>query len=132
LYFNDTRARTAAVVNSVSGSETNQAPSVSSIKTYISGNVTTINNRLDQLDATDASLNTRLVKLEYRDGGVWDQDANSIYFDPDNYIIRQTYGAWSFKPSTPNDLLFTEPKGGPGDRHWAYNGTGDVIFTGLV
>ena len=132
LYFNDTRARTAAVVNSVSGSETNQAPSVSSIKTYVSGNVTTINNRLDQLDATDASLNTRLVKLEYRDGGVWDQDANSIYFDPDNYIIRQTYGAWSFKPSTPNDLLFTEPKGGPGDRHWAYNGTGDVIFTGLV
>jgi len=132
LYFSDTRARTAAVVNSVSGSETNKAPSVSSIKTYISDNLVTINNRLDQLDATDASFNTRITKLEYRDGGVWDQDANSIYFDPDNYIIRQTYGAWSFRPSTPTDLLFTEPKGGPGDRHWAYDGTGNIIFTGLV
>jgi len=35
LWFTDSRARTAAVVNSTSGSETNQAPSVSSIKTYV-------------------------------------------------------------------------------------------------
>ena len=77
-------------------------------------------------------MNGRLTKLEYRDGGVWDQDANSIYFDPDTFIIRQTYGAWSYKPSTPNDLLFTNPKGGPGDRHWSYTGTGDIVFTGLA
>jgi hypothetical protein len=35
LYFTDTRARTAAVVNSTAGSEINQAPSVDAIKTYI-------------------------------------------------------------------------------------------------
>ena len=35
LWFTDSRARTATVVNSTSGSETNQAPSVSSIKTYV-------------------------------------------------------------------------------------------------
>lgn len=35
-YFTDTRAKTAAVVNSTAGNETDQAPSVSSIKSYIS------------------------------------------------------------------------------------------------
>jgi len=34
-YFTDARARSAAVVNSLSGSETNQAPSVSSVKEFI-------------------------------------------------------------------------------------------------
>lgn len=36
LYFTDTRAKTAAVVNSMAGTETDQAPSVSSVKTYVS------------------------------------------------------------------------------------------------
>lgn len=35
LYFTDARARTAAVVNSTAGSETDQAPSVDAIKSYI-------------------------------------------------------------------------------------------------
>ena len=35
LYFTDTRAKTAAVVNTVAGDETDQAPSVSSIVTYV-------------------------------------------------------------------------------------------------
>lgn len=35
LYFTDARAKTAAVVNSTAGNETDQAPSVSAIKTYI-------------------------------------------------------------------------------------------------
>ena len=35
LYYTDDRAKTAAVVNTVSGSQTTQAPSVSSIKSYI-------------------------------------------------------------------------------------------------
>jgi hypothetical protein len=35
LYYTDSRARTAAVVNSTAGNETDQAPSVSSIKTYV-------------------------------------------------------------------------------------------------
>ena len=35
LYFTDARAKTAAVVNSMAGSQTDQAPSVSSVKQYI-------------------------------------------------------------------------------------------------
>jgi hypothetical protein len=36
LYFTDTRARTAAVLNSTAGNETDQAPSVSAMKSYVS------------------------------------------------------------------------------------------------
>lgn len=35
LYFTDARAKSAAVVNSTAGSETDQAPSVSAIKSYV-------------------------------------------------------------------------------------------------
>jgi hypothetical protein len=38
LYHTTTRARTAAVVNSTAGSETDQAPSVSAIKSYVLAN----------------------------------------------------------------------------------------------
>ena len=38
LYFTDTRARTAAVVNSTVGNQTNQAASVSAMKAYIAAN----------------------------------------------------------------------------------------------
>jgi hypothetical protein len=131
LYFTDTRAKTAAVLNTLSGSQTDQAPSVQSVKTYLSSSVSNINSRLDQVDTTLGQIDTRLIKLEYRDGGVWDQDANSIYFDADNYIIRQSYGAWGYQPST-STLMFTGPQGGPGDRHWAYAGDGSIIFTGIA
>lgn len=35
LYYTDSRARTAAVIDSTAGNQTNQAPSVASIKTYV-------------------------------------------------------------------------------------------------
>jgi len=35
LYFTDARAKTAAVVNSMAGTQTDQAPSVASVKTYV-------------------------------------------------------------------------------------------------
>lgn len=37
LYFTDTRAKTAAVVNSTAGNETDQAASVSAMKSYVTG-----------------------------------------------------------------------------------------------
>ena len=43
-YFTDTLARTAAVVNSTSGTETNQAPSVAAMKSYVSANAGTVNS----------------------------------------------------------------------------------------
>jgi len=42
-YFTSTRAKTAAVVNSTSGSETDQAPSVSAMKSYVTANGGTVN-----------------------------------------------------------------------------------------
>lgn len=38
-YFTDTRAKTAAVVNTLSGNETDQAPSVSSVKSYVASSL---------------------------------------------------------------------------------------------
>ncbi len=43
-YFTDTLARTAAVVNSTSGTETNQAPSVAAMKSYVSANAGAVNS----------------------------------------------------------------------------------------
>ena len=43
-YFTDTLARTAAVVNSTAGTETNQAPSVAAMKSYVSANAGTVNS----------------------------------------------------------------------------------------
>lgn len=40
LYYTDTRAKTAAVVNTLVGSQTDQAPSVSSVKAYVASQVT--------------------------------------------------------------------------------------------
>ena len=40
----DTLARTAAVVNSTAGTETNQAPSVAAMKSYVSANAGTVNS----------------------------------------------------------------------------------------
>lgn len=37
LYFTDARARSASVINSTTGTETDQAPSVSALKSYVSG-----------------------------------------------------------------------------------------------
>jgi hypothetical protein len=42
LYFTDGRAQTAAVVNSTAGSETVQAPSVASMKSYVAGEISAI------------------------------------------------------------------------------------------
>lgn len=53
LYFTDARARTASVVNSMAGSETNQAPSVSSVKTFIEDNSADINVQTFTLSAGD-------------------------------------------------------------------------------
>ena len=51
LYFTETRARTAAVVNSIMGGETDQAPSVVAVKGYIDQEVLDAKNYADgQLD----------------------------------------------------------------------------------
>lgn len=49
LYFTDTRAKTAAVVNSTAGNETDQAASVAAMKSYVTG----ITGSLPQASAGD-------------------------------------------------------------------------------
>lgn len=67
-----------------------------------------------------------------REGGIWSQDSNTVYYDPANMVIRQSYGAWAYD-TTNDDLIFFGPAGGPGDRHFEYAGpsTKDIIFTGV-
>jgi hypothetical protein len=55
LYFTDARAKTAAVVDSMAGSETDQAPSVSSVKTFIENQSADINVQTFTLSAGDVS-----------------------------------------------------------------------------
>lgn len=52
-YFTDTRARTAVVVNSVAGTETDQAPSVSAIVSYVNSEI----NALDTDDIEEGLTN---------------------------------------------------------------------------
>jgi len=44
IYFTNDLARTAAVVNSTAGTETNQAPSVAAMKSYVSANAGAVNS----------------------------------------------------------------------------------------
>jgi hypothetical protein len=52
-YFTDTRARTAAVVNSAAGTQTDQAPSVSAIVSYVNTQI----NGLDTDDIEEGAVN---------------------------------------------------------------------------
>lgn len=47
LYFTDARAKTAAVVNSTAGTETDQAPSVSAVKTYVAAEISAAEKTFD-------------------------------------------------------------------------------------
>lgn len=53
LYFTDARAKTAAVVNSMTGTQTDQAPSVAAVKSYISAGAVGFKNMVFTLTATD-------------------------------------------------------------------------------
>lgn len=55
LYFTDARAKTAAVVDSMAGSQTDQAPSVSSVKTFIENQSADINVQTFTLSAGDVT-----------------------------------------------------------------------------
>ena len=55
LYFTNARAKTASVVNSMAGNETDQAPSVSSVKSYITANATNIDYEFKTLVSGDTT-----------------------------------------------------------------------------
>lgn len=64
LYFEEGRAQTAAVVNVMTGGETVKAPSVSSVKTYIDGEVSDLQDQIDDSNAAITDLQSDVSDLQ--------------------------------------------------------------------
>ena len=80
-YFTDTRARDAAVVNSTAGSETDQAPSVSAMKSYVAAASgprfsTTWTVAEGNSKTVTHSLNSREVSIT-----IYDENYETVYVD---------------------------------------------------
>ncbi|NDC48785.1 MAG: hypothetical protein EBZ61_06870, partial [Micrococcales bacterium] len=69
-YFTDGRARTAAVLNSTSGNEITQAPSVSAMKSYVAASspVLSVNGETGALTLDTDDVNEGLVNKYFTDG----------------------------------------------------------------
>ena len=81
LYFTDSRAKTAAVVNSTAGSEIDQAPSVSAVKSYVAaqggGSVAYLWENVNGLTKTIAhNLNKTTISVT-----VYDENGEDILVD---------------------------------------------------
>ena len=88
LWFTDARARTASVVNSTDNNEANQAPSVSSIKTYISTQLAA------KLDSSSYTASDVFAKVLTQDGTGSGLDADLLDgINSDAFV--QTTGAQS-------------------------------------
>ncbi|EQC44616.1 endosialidase chaperone [Bacteriovorax sp. BSW11_IV] len=68
LYFTDARAKSAAVVNSTAGSQTDQAPSVASIKTYVDTADATKVDKTTTVNGKALSSNVTLVTTDVAEG----------------------------------------------------------------
>ena len=88
LYFTTARAKTAAVVNSMAESQTDQAPSVSSVKSYytagtgISLSSGQISSTITQYTDTDADA--RITLQKGANNGICELDANGLV--PTNHL----------------------------------------------
>lgn len=92
LYYTDLRARTAAVVNSTAGNETDQAPSVDAIKTYIATEISNVGSAGDinetSFSATAGATNANVTGLSFA-GTVQSAKALvSVYRDADSDLYE--------------------------------------------
>ena len=91
LYFNDSRAQTAAVVNSTAGTQTNQAPSVAAVNSAIT-------------NATSSANLTHSLDEAYNDG-------SSVTVDSTDLTINLT-GTQDFNVQDNGSPAFTVTDGG--------------------
>lgn len=67
LYFTEARAKAAAVVNSTAGNETDQAPSVSAVKAYVSSNLADYYTKIETDDLLDDKADQTDLLQEIQD-----------------------------------------------------------------
>lgn len=68
LYFTDVRAKSAAVVNSTAGTQTDQAPSVAAIKTYVDSADATKVDKTTTVNGKSLSSNVTLLTTDVAEG----------------------------------------------------------------
>ena len=88
IYFTTARAKTAAVVNSMADNQTDQAPSVSSVKSYYTAG-TGISLSSGQISSTitqytDADADARITLQKGANNGICELDANGLV--PTNHL----------------------------------------------
>jgi len=87
LYFTDTRARTASVIDDMTGSETDQAPSVSSVKLFIDAN--SDNTQLFTITLTGTDISNGYFDLPVEVESVLDVTPKGFpsQFETDDYTL---------------------------------------------
>lgn len=118
LYFTDVRAQTAAVVDSMAGVETNQAPSVSSVKNFINsssptGSLAKANGDIDLTSFTGAAgaVNADVVGLGFNPAVVRSfkallsvsRDATADLFEAFEILGLNRGGQWEIAYSSLGD-----------------------------
>ncbi len=134
--YTDTLAKTASVVNSMTGTQTDQAPSVSSVKAYytagagISLTGGTIASTITQY--TDADADARITAQKGQANGVCELDANSLV--PTNHLPPLAITDVHVVADATERLALTVQEGDVAiqtddSSAWIYSGTAWVQFS---
>jgi hypothetical protein len=134
--YTDTLAKTASVVNSMTGTQTDQAPSVSSIKAYytagtgISLTGGTIASTITQY--TDADADARITAQKGQANGICELDANSLV--PTNHLPPLAITDVHVVADATERLALTVQEGDVAiqtddSSAWIYSGTAWVQFS---
>jgi hypothetical protein len=93
LYFTDSRAKTAAVLNSTSGSQTDQAASVSAMKSYVAANSATVSTQFFTLSGTN--ITNQYIDLSVTATGILSVDVKGYptFWLTDDYSVSLSGGA---------------------------------------
>ncbi len=135
LYFTAARAKTAAVVNSMADTQTDQAPSVSSVKSYYTAG-TGISLSSGQISSTitqytDADADARISLQKGANNGICELDANGLV--PTNHLPPLAITDVHVVADAAARLALTAQEGDVAiqtddSSSWIYDGTAWVAF----